>query len=632
MKTSLAWPVARPLAICLCLAALVWVVFGQTLSHDFVNYDDPSYVYENPRITSGLTLASAAWAFTHVHGQNWHPLTTISHMLDGTFYGMRAGGHHFTNVLLHTAGSVLLFCALRALTGATWRSAIVAALFAVHPLRVESVAWIAERKDVLSGVFFMLTLLSYARYARRPSFGSYAVVAGCLAMGLMSKPMLVTLPAVLLLLDYWPLRRFRTATSEGGNAAQRRAVALRLIIEKLPLFLLVVGACAATLLAQGQYIGVGENLPWWWRINNAAISYVTYARQMFWPAGLVPFYPHPENTVSALTLGSAIVALIIVSALALLQRRQRPYLLVGWLWYLGMLVPVIGLVQVGWQGHADRYTYLPEIGLAIAIVWGAAELLSRWRAGRLAGGVCAGLVTAGLTSAAWKQTSYWRNSETLWTRTLAVMPNNDVAQNNLGVVLMAHGDKDGAVARYREALRLRPDNVPAHISLANVLLHDGKMTEGVSHLERVLELEPANSEARNLLGVVLLQEGDVRAALREWEKTIEFDPANGNARNNLAWVYATNPDSAVRDGQKAVTLAREAAEIAGGRNALVWRTLAAADAEAGQFDQALEVAKKARAQAAADNNSALVSELDATVSLYRAHQALRDPSQPGVSR
>lgn len=631
MKTSVAWPAARPVVICLGLVVLVWLVFGQTLGHDFVNYDDPSYVYENPRITSGLTLASAEWAFTHVHGQNWHPLTTISHMLDGTFYGMRAGGHHFTNVLLHTAGSVLLFLALRALTGATWRSAIVAALFAIHPLRVESVAWIAERKDVLSGVFFMLTLLSYARYARRPSLGSYAVVASYLAMGLMSKPMLVTLPAVLLLLDYWPLQRFKTATSETGSGGCR-APGVRLIIEKLPLFLLVLGACAATLLAQGQYIGAGENLPWWWRVNNAVISYGTYARQMFWPAGLVPFYPHPENTISALALAGAIIALAVVSVLALLQRRQRPYLLVGWLWYLGMLVPVIGLVQVGWQGHADRYTYLPEIGLGIAIAWGAAEVLAQWRAGRLVGGVLAAVVIVGLTSAAWKQTTYWRNSETLWTHTLAVLPNNDVAQNNLGVVLMAHGDKDGAVARYREALRLRPDNVPAHISLANVLLHDGNMAEGVGHLERVLELEPANSEARNLLGVVLLQQGNVRAALREWEKTVEFDPANGNARNNLAWVYATNPDPAVRDGQKAVTFAREAAEIAGGRNALVWRTLAAADAEAGQFDQALEVAKKARTQAAADNNSTLVSELDATVSLYGAHQALRDPSQPGASR
>lgn len=625
MKRKAAFTIGSliPLLVSLGLLGLVWVVFGQTLGHDFVNYDDPSYVYENPRITAGLSLSGIGWAFTHVHGQNWHPLTTISHMWDCQVYGMRAGGHHLTNVLLHALGSVLLFFGLRQLTGATWRSAIVAAVFAIHPLRVESVAWVAERKDVLSGVFFMLTLLSYARYVRKPSLCSYACVAGSVALGLMSKPMLVTLPAVLLLLDYWPLRRFEKPADSLGERRRWRG----LFVEKIPLAVLVIGACAATLAAQSRYIGVGENLPWWWRIENALVSYVTYIREMIWPAGLVPFYPHPENTLTVLEIMGALAALVLATVFVVWQRRTRPYLLTGWLWYLGMLVPVIGLVQVGWQGHADRYTYLPEIGLGVALVWGTGEWLARSRARRATGAALAGMVVIGLTSAAWKQTTYWRDSETLWRHTLAVLPDNDVAHTNLAVVLLARGHEAEARMHFETALRLRPDNVSAHISLANMLLHEGDPSGGLAHLQRVLEIEPGNAEARNLLGLVFLQQGETGAALREWEKTIEFDPDNGNACSNLAWVYATNPDASIRNGTLAVKLAREAVVIAGGRNALVLRTLAAALAEAGQFDEAISTAETARVRASAEGNTALTAELDATLKLYGSRAPLRDPGQ-----
>lgn len=608
-----------PLAICVGLVALTWLVFGQTLGHDFVNYDDPNYVYENPRITAGISFTGVAWAFTHIHAQNWHPLTTISHMLDSQVYGLRATGHHFTNVLLHTVAVTLLFFGLRQMTGTTWRSAMVAAIFAIHPLRVESVAWVAERKDVLSGVFFMLTLLSYIRYVRRPSLSSYFIVALCLALGLMSKPMLVTLPAVLLLLDYWPLERFVGERRDQGRP--------RVLLEKLPLLLLVAGACAATLAAQSEYIGAGETLPWLWRANNAATTCVVYLRQMFWPAGLVPFYPHPENSLTTTQTLGAVVSLLVVSITAVMQRRQRPYLLVGWLWYLGMLIPVIGLVQVGWQGHADRYTYLPGIGISVAVVWGAAELISRFRVGRVVATLTAVLVLGCLSSVAWKQTTYWRNSEWLWTHTLAVIPDNDVAHTNLAMVLLARGEKESATAHYEAALGLRPGNVSAHISLANILIYGGRVSEGVKHLQRALELEPGNTEAHNLLGVVRLQQGDAEGALREWQKTLEFDRTNGNALSNLAWVYATNPEPAVRNGTKAVTLAREAAAVSGGRNALVTRTLAAALAEAGLFDEAIIATHKALDQALADGNNALVSELEATIGLYTSHTPLRDPSQ-----
>ena len=623
MKTSseLAAKPARVATIAAVLVALTAAVFAQTLGHDFVNYDDPSYVYEVPRISSGLSFAGIVWAFTHIHAQNWHPLTTISHMLDCQMYGLRAGSHHLTNVLLHAAAAVLLFLGLRHSTGATWRSAIVAAVFAVHPLRVESVAWIAERKDVLSGVMFMLTLCSYARYVRRPSVLSYATVAVCVALGLMSKPMLVTLPAVLLLLDFWPLRRLKFASGENPVGTGR------LLLEKLPLLLLVAGACAATLAAQSQYIGIGENLPWGSRINNAAVSYLIYARQMFWPAGLVPFYPHPEGTFSNLQVIGAYVALAAITVATVWQRRRRPYLLVGWLWYVGMLVPVIGFVQVGWQGHADRYTYLPQIGLCIAFVWGAEEFVRNSRVARSVAASFTVLVILGLTSAAWKQTTYWRNSETLWRRTLAVIPNNDVAHNNLGVALLAKGDEAAAREHFEAALRIRPDNVPAHTSLANALIHDGDLPAGLAHLQRVLELEPGNSGARDLFAFVLLQQGDVPGALREWERSAAADANDGNARSNLAWVYATNPEASVRNGSRAVTLAREAVELSGRRNALVLRTLAAALAESGEFTEAATIAKQAESLAVKEANQALAAELEATIALYQSGQPLRDPGQ-----
>src|SRR4029453_10336761 len=325
--------------VCICLAVLTWIVFGQTLWHDFINYDDQRYVYENTKIKNGLSFGNIGLAFTHIHSTNWHPLTTISHMLDCQLYGLRSGWHHFTNILLHTLAVILLFVALTKMTGAFWRSGFVAAVFAIHPLRVESVAWIAERKDVLSGVFFMLTLLAYLHYTRLPSVKRYLVVMLVLACGLMSKPMLVTLPFVLLLLDYWPLDRIR------GQFWMR-------VLEKLPLVALSAISSIATLVAQKGAVGWTDELPILERVSNAVLSYVLYIWQMVWPARLAVFYPHPENTLPLWQIISSLLLLICVTAIAITLRKQRPYLITGWLWYLGMLVPVIGLVQVGWQGRA----------------------------------------------------------------------------------------------------------------------------------------------------------------------------------------------------------------------------------------------------------------------------------------
>src|SRR5262249_49524218 len=340
-----------PAWMCLGLAILTWAVFFQTLRYDFVNYDDPRYVYQNTRITSGIDLANIAWAFSHVHSENWHPLTTITHMLDCQLYGLKAGWHHFTNLLLHCVAVVLLFLALVRMTGALWRSGFVSAIFAVHPLHVESVAWIAERKDVLSAVFFMLTLLAYLHYTRAPSIARYLTVALVIALGLMSKPMLVTLPFVLLLLDYWPLGRFDARRSTTGRQL------LRIVVEKIPLIALSAVSGIVTFLAQRGAIGWTEQLPVSSRISNALIAYVIYIRQMFWPERLAVFYPHPENRLPGWEIGLALIALVGITAAVFVFRKKAPYFVTGWLWYLGMLVPVIGLVQVGWQGHADRYTY-----------------------------------------------------------------------------------------------------------------------------------------------------------------------------------------------------------------------------------------------------------------------------------
>src|SRR5438445_11192750 len=351
------------LGVCIFLVAITWLVFGQTVRHDFVNYDDNEYVYANPNITPGLTIHGVVHAFSGKHSANWHPLTTLSHMLDCQLLGLRGGGHHLTNVVLHTIAVVLLFLVLKQMTGAIWQSAFVAALFAIHPLRVESVAWISERKDVLSAVFFMLTLGAYARYARFPSFGRYLTMSILFALGLMSKPMLVTVPLVLLLLDYWPLQRF------GGRSSIKR-----LALEKIPLLTLSAAAGVATLLLQRSSLAVVEQLPLVSRIGNGLVSCVIYVKQMIWPVGLAVFYPHPGDQLPVWEIGLAIVPLIIVSAVAIALRRKSPYLITGWFWYLVMLLPVIGLIQVGSQAHADRYTYLPQIGLYLLLAWAITDI------------------------------------------------------------------------------------------------------------------------------------------------------------------------------------------------------------------------------------------------------------------
>ena len=615
-RTNCFWLIV---AICIALAALSWLIFGQTFWHDFINYDDPRYVYENTKITGRLSISGIAWAFTHIHSMNWHPLTTISHMLDCQLYGLKAGWHHFTNVLLHSVAVLLLFLVLLQMTGgpnrtgSIWRSAFVAAVFAIHPLRVESVAWIAERKDVLSGVFFMLTVLAYVYYARLPRISRYLVVLLVFACGLMSKPMLVTLPFVLLLLDYWPLDRIK------GQVWKR-------VLEKIPLISLSAVSSIATFLAQKGAVGYTEELPILERLNNAVISYVLYIWQMLWPVNLAVFYPHPENRLPLWEIISSLFLLICVTAVAITLRKQLPYLITGWLWYLGMLVPVIGLVQVGWQGRADRYTYLPQIGLYIAATWTVADLTRLWRHQRIILSAAALLTIVVLSWRAWVQTRYWRDSETLFKHALAVTTNNDVAENNLGIVYLRQGNLDEAISLLQAAVDLRPDNSPAHENLAKALLQKGKVTDALSHYRKLLELQPDNIEVHNIVGTVLIQQGRIRDGVEEWQKVLEIQPDNGNAMSNLAWVLATSPDDSLRDGAKAVRLAEQAMRISGRRIPLLFRTLAAAYAERGQFSEAVQTAQQGIELANTQGNSQLATELSGNIALYQERQPLRDPS------
>jgi len=599
--------------ICLSLAVLTWVVFSQTLWHDFINYDDPRYVYENTKITGGLSISGIAWAFTHIHSLNWHPLTTISHMLDCQLYGLKAGWHHFTNVLLHTLAAMLLFLALQQMTGAVWRSAFVAAVFAIHPLRVESVAWIAERKDVLSGVFFMLTLLAYANYVGVPRVRRYLVVVFLFACGLMSKPMLVTLPFVLLLLDYWPLNRIK------GQLWKR-------VGEKIPLIVLSAVSSVITFLVQKGAVGQTEELPIFERINNAVVSYVLYIWQMLWPVNLAVFYPHPENRLPLWEIACCLLVLMCITVAAIALRTRRPYLLTGWLWYLGMLVPVIGLVQVGWQGRADRYTYLPQIGLYIAATWAVVDLTVLYRYRRATLSTAAILVIGALTLCAWVQTSYWRDSETLFRHALAVTVNNDVAENNLGIVFLRQGKVDEAISLLQAAVDLRPDNSPAHENLAKALLQKGQVADALIHYRKLLQLQPDNIEVHNIVGTVLTQQDRVAEGVEEWEKVLAIQPDNGNAMSNLAWVFATSPDQSLRDGPKAVRLAEQALRLSGGRIPILFRTLAAAYAESGEFSKAIQAAQLGIELANSQGNPGLATELEGNIALYQEQKPLRDPS------
>src|SRR5947199_334354 len=565
------------LSIYLFLAVISLIVFGQTIRYDFVNFDDDLYVYNTPAIQSGVTIKGIAVACISQHARNWHPLTTVSHMLDCQLYGLNAGGHHATNIILHTIAVLLLFQVLRQMTGAVWKSTIVAALFAVHPLHVESVAWISERKDVLSAVFFLLMLGAYGRYARAPSITRYLAVVVLFAAGLMSKPMLVSAPIVLLLLDYWPLRRFEqpsltTGKKKIAQCNNQRDIIRRLLLEKITLLVLSAGAC---------------------------------------------------------------------------------------------------IVQVGEPGHADRYTYLPHIGLVLLAVWLAADVTAVHQS-RSRFAVAAAVAIAIIAVLAWLafiQTSYWRNSETLWTHALTVTTDNDVAHNNLGYLrvdsdeldkaishfesaarirsgktdphydvgsafvqmnladaLARKGRSDEAMVHYEEALRLQPYYADAYYNRGNVLFAKGRIDEAIADWEKALELQPNDADSHTGLGNALLRKGSLREAIAHYETALALAPEDPHSRNNIAWVLATAPDASIRNGARAVGFAQEAVQLSGGREPRFLRTLAAACAESGQFSEAVAVARQAAAIATMQGKTDVANRLEKDLVLYRGRLPLRESS------
>ena len=639
--------------VCLLLALAVWVVFWPALRYGFVYYDDQDYVTDNKNVQHGLNWQSIKWALTTAHAANWHPVTWMSHIIDCQLYGLNPVGHHLTNLLLHSANSVLLFLLLRRLTGAPWRSAFVAAIFALHPLRVESVVWISERKDVLSTFFWMLAVGAYVRYAGHlklqlsTSRIFYALALLFFALGLMAKAMLVTLPFILLLLDYWPLGRLEFGAK----------FSWRLIAEKIPFFILAAGASATTFLIQNHLgvVGTLRRFPLSLRLANAPVACVRYMVKNFWPRGLAIYYPY--RPLGLLEVAGALCILGSVSILVARRCRRQPYLAVGWFWFLGMLVPVIGLVQTGTQAMADRYSYLPSVGLWIMVAWGVWDWAGHRPIPRAAAALGAGMAV--LVFLAWtpRQIHYWRNTRALFMRAGAVTDHYFLAYYNIGCYDMGEGHCSQAILDFKKALNSEPDNTPwadhsrAYNDLGYAYLREGQITNAVANFEKAVAIRPQYPEAYYNLGCAflnhnqpdvavdcfqralaldssvaeihyklanaLMQLGQQAKAIAEYSQALRLRPDMDEAANNLAWLLATSPDPSLRNGAKALTLARQASEHSHDQNPVVLGTLAAAYAAEGKLSDAAAAAQRGRQLALTQNNPSLAAALESQLRQYQ---------------
>jgi tetratricopeptide (TPR) repeat protein len=567
------------------LAAATFAVFGQTLGYGFV-FDDQAYVVEN-RHVHALTAENLRWAFTGVHGANWHPVTWVSHMIDCELYGLKPAGHHLSNLLWHAANVLLLFGLLLRMTGSVWKSGFVAGLFAVHPLHVESVAWVAERKDVLSTFFWIATTWAYVRYAERPGVGRYVPVVVLFALGLMSKPMLVTLPFVLLLLDYWPLRRYRAfkvQSSKFKAGAQitdtqhltpdtgSKSTSTRMIVlEKAPLFALAAASSIVTYWAQQKQgtVMTADWIPLGLRAENALVSYVKYALKMFWPSGLAAYYPHPKGSLPIWQVVGSAVLLVLITVFVIRAGKPRPYLVVGWLWYVGALVPVIGLVQVGGQAMADRYTYVPLIGLFIMAAWGIPDFLKGQKrrsdtptphTPTLA--ALAILVVSALAAGAFLQARHWESNLTLFARAVEVTSGNALAHNNLGLALAERGSTREAIRHYREAIRINPQYADAHYNLANTFARQGRNDEAAAEYSEALRIDPGHRNASLGMANLLAGQGKGERAAAYYAEALERNPEDAEAHYNLGVILARQgkTDEAVSHYEDAIRIDPDYAE------------------------------------------------------------------------
>ncbi len=594
--------------VCASLAAGVLIVYGQVGGHDYINLDDSDYVTQNRHVQDGLSLKGVAWALTANHATNWHPLTWLSHMLDWELFGANPAGHHWTSMLIHLANTILLFGLLENMTGARAKSALVAALFAFHPLHVESVAWISERKDVLYTFFWFLALLSYFRYTTKPSLLRYASTVVFFVLSIAAKPMAVTFPFLLFVIDFWPLKRL------GWN----RRFSWNIIRDKVLFIVIAAISCTLTLWAQlgGGAVATLVHVSFARRLVNAIASYSEYLIHTVWPTELTVFYPLNQRW-SFWPIALSACFLLIVTVLATGLRRRAPYLLSGWLWYLGSLVPVIGLVQVGSQRMADRYTYVPLVGIFIIFAWGGSTLLQRLKASsvlRLALGV---LVASVLIPVSVKQTEYWKNSLTLFSRAVAIERPSAVAQFQLGLSLSTEKRFDEAILHYRKSLALNPEAINTRLNLAMTYLDAGKPEEALVHLKQAQAKAPNDPGVHNNLGMVYLHIGDSASALLHYEKAVALNPEMTPAVYNLARVYALHSDARYRNGDRAVVLAEKLCDETGRRQPVFLDILAAAYAEDQQFNKAVATANQALELARRYELAKLAADLQKRMDLYR---------------
>ena len=619
------------LLLCLLLLAVTLAVFWQVKHYQFVNYDDDVYVTDNPHVRMGLQKEGVIWAFTAVHAGYWIPLTWLSYMLDYEFYGLNPGGFHLTNVLLHLLNALLLYLVFRRMTGARWRSAFVAGIFALHPLQVESVAWVTERKDVLSTLFWMLTLLAYLRYAERPRTTGYFAVLTAFSLGLMAKPMLVTLPFVLFLLDFWPLHRLGpsarlpvTKPEKSGKSILPRTTLSSLLWEKVPF--LALAATAGVLAYFTQDIGGAVRTLKGWplnlRIANVLVSYVTYLAKAIWPYRLAVFYPYAQ-TIPLWQAAGAGLLLVAVSILVIRARRRCPYLAVGWLWFFITLVPVIGLVQVGLQATADRFTYVPIIGLAIMVAWGVPDLLEPYRSRLVVLAVSSSIALSLLTARSWVQVQYWRNSTVLFEHALQVTHRNYLAHNNLGAALFYQGKVEEAIDHYYQAIQIRPDYDRAYFNLGNAFAELGNIDTARRYYAKAPSFEPA--EAHNNLGRALAIQGKIEDAIANYLEALALKPDLAEAHNNLGDALARQGEfaEAIDSFSRALALDPKMAET--------HDNLGRALARQGRFAEAIEHFSRALAlkpdfaevHCHLGNTLARLGKLDEAVAQYTEALALK---------
>lgn len=545
----------RTQLIIVLLCAVTIAVYWQVKSHEFVDADDPLYITENMHVQGGMTFDNLAWAFTTGYAANWHPLTWISHMIDCQVYGQNPAGHHLTNVFFHIVNTVLLFLVLAEMTGGlrhgghVWQSAFAAAVFALHPLHVESVAWAAERKNVLSAFFWLLTMLVYMRYVDHPRMINYLLLIFSFALGLMAKPMLVTLPFVLLLLDYWPLRRFEVTRANDerkrfgkfnpANPPTRASMALHLVREKIPLIVLSVISSVITFIVQqrGEAIPTWRSLPLGVRVANALIAYVRYIGKTLWPSDLAVFYPHPMNTLPVWQPFAAGLLLVGITVLFIRVRKSFPYLLVGWLWFLGTLVPVLGLVQVGEQSMADRYMYVPLIGLSIIVAWGVTDLLARWRHRRIILAVASVVILFSMTVRSFSQVTTWSDSMTLFEHASQVTSDNYVAITSVGSALQSQGKLEGAIEHYMQSLRINNSYELAHYNLAVALQAKGETEKAIPHYSEAIRLKPDEVGAYYGLGLALSEKGAIQQSIPYYLKALQLNPDYWQAHYGVALAF-----------------------------------------------------------------------------------------------